>query len=230
MNKPIKIFTTFFLFFLLCNHASAAFILNGTRFIYDEGKKNISVEVTNNSNKEYGGQLWIDNIHNNNGVYMIAQPPFFRVNAKQKQIIRVMRTNERLPEDKESLFWLNVQEIPKKADNIQDGESSLAIAMNIKVKLIYRPQSIKDGRNDAEKKLIVLTENNKTWIKNPTPYYMAIVNVKNNGRDLILSKKVQNEIACLEPFSQISLEKRINGKISIDAINDWGGVQQYEIQ
>ncbi|ELD0440776.1 fimbrial chaperone [Escherichia coli] len=218
-----------FLFFLLCSHANAAFILNGTRFIYDEGKKNISIEVTNNSKKEYGGQLWIDNTNNKNGVYMIAQPPFFRVDAKQKQIIRIMKTNETLPEDKESLFWLNVQEIPKKSEDTQNGESSLAIAMDIKVKLIYRPENIKDGRKDAENKLNVFTENNKTWLRNPTPYYMAIVNVKNNGHDLILNKGIQNKIACLAPFSQVSLGQRIDGKIAVDAINDWGGVQEYEI-
>ncbi len=38
-----------------CSQSMAAFVLNGTRFIYEEGKKNISFEVTNNAEKTYGG-------------------------------------------------------------------------------------------------------------------------------------------------------------------------------
>ncbi|ECH9425824.1 fimbrial chaperone protein, partial [Salmonella enterica subsp. enterica] len=39
----------------------AAFTLNGTRFIYEEGKKNTSFEVSNSAKETYGGQVWIDN-------------------------------------------------------------------------------------------------------------------------------------------------------------------------
>ena len=52
------------------SQSMAAFVLNGTRFIYEEGKKNISFEVTNNAEKTYGGQVWIDNTNQNDGVYM----------------------------------------------------------------------------------------------------------------------------------------------------------------
>lgn len=34
--------------------AMAAFVLNGTRFIYEESKKNISLEVTNNAKGTWG--------------------------------------------------------------------------------------------------------------------------------------------------------------------------------
>ncbi|HFM3025071.1 TPA: fimbrial chaperone protein, partial [Escherichia coli] len=34
-----------------CRQSMGAFVLNGTRFIYEEGKKNISFEVTNNTEK-----------------------------------------------------------------------------------------------------------------------------------------------------------------------------------
>lgn len=50
---------------LICFNAYAAFTLNGTRFIYDEGRKNIAIEVKNNSDKTYGGQVWVDNLDGN---------------------------------------------------------------------------------------------------------------------------------------------------------------------
>ncbi|HDI6040063.1 TPA: fimbria/pilus periplasmic chaperone, partial [Escherichia coli] len=116
-----------------------------TRFIYDGGKKNISFEVSNSADQTYGGQVWIDNTNQGSGVYFVPQPPFFKVGAKQKQVVRIMNTDSSLPQDKESLFWLNVQEVPPKPD-VKDSEAGvLAIAMNTQVKLIYRPQSIKDG-------------------------------------------------------------------------------------
>ena len=106
----------------------------------------------------------------------------------------------------------------------------LAIAMNTRVKLIYRPLSIKDGRKDAEKQLKLVQQGNDTWLKNPTPYYMAVVGMKHNGKDIILNDAVMNQISQLKPFSEVNLNKKIIGKVSVDTVNDWGGVQSYEIR
>lgn len=106
--------------------------------------------------------MWIDNTSRGNGVYMVPQPPFFRVPPKQKQIIRIMNTDSNLPKDRESLYWLNVREVPPKPE-VKDSEGSvLAIAMNTRVKLIYRPTSIKDSRKDAEKQLKLEQRGNDT--------------------------------------------------------------------
>jgi P pilus assembly chaperone PapD len=101
--------------------------------------------------------------------------------------------------------------------------------MNTRVKLIYRPGTIKDGRKDAEKQLKLEQRGNETWLKNPTPYYMAIVNVKQDGKDVSLHDSVMKDVAQLKPFSDVNLGKKVSGKISVDSVNDWGGVQSYEI-
>lgn len=177
----------------------------------------------------YGGQVWVDNTSEGNGIYMVPQPPFFKVGAKQKQIIRIMKTDSSLPTDRESLFWLNVQEVPPKPDVKDSRGSVLAIAMNSRVKLIYRPSALKNGRENAEKKLTIEQRGDITWVKNPTPYYMAIVGVQTNGRELKLSDKVTKELTLLAPFSSVSLGVSARGSLKIAAINDWGGVQNYEI-
>lgn len=229
MNNSAKAALAALLTLFVSSQSMAAFVLNGTRFIYEEGKKNISFEVTNNADKTYGGQVWIDNTSQGNGVYMVPQPPFFKVSPKQKQIIRIMNTDTNLPKDRESLFWLNVQELPPKPEPKNSEGSVLAIAMNTRVKLIYRPASVKDARKDAEKQLKLEQHGNETWLKNPTPYYMAIVSMKQNGKDVAISDRVLNEVAQLKPFSDVNLGKRVSGKISVEAVNDWGGVQSYEI-
>lgn len=229
MNKVAKTAIAGVLSFAFCSQTMAAFVLNGTRFIYDENKKNITFEVTNNAGQMYGGQVWVDNTSEGNSIYMVPQPPFFKVGAKQKQIIRIMKTDSSLPTDRESLFWLNVQEVPPKPDVKESCGSVLAIAMNSRVKLIYRPSGLKNGRENAEKKLTMEQRGDKTWIKNPTPYYMAIVGVQTNGRELKLSDKVTKELTLLAPFSSVSLGVSARGSLKIAAINDWGGVQNYEI-
>ncbi|CBG91781.1 fimbrial chaperone [Citrobacter rodentium] len=229
MNKVAKTAIAVVLSFAFCSQAMAAFVLNGTRFIYDENKKNITFEVTNNASQMYGGQVWVDNTSEGNGIYMVPQPPFFKVGAKQKQIIRIMKTDSSLPTDRESLFWLNVQEVPPKPDVKDSRGSVLAIAMNSRVKLIYRPSALKNGRENAEKKLTIEQRGDITWVKNPTPYYMAIVGVQTNGRELKLSDKVTKELTLLAPFSSVSLGVSARGSLKIAAINDWGGVQNYEI-
>lgn len=230
MNKFVKGALATVLYLAFCSQAMAAFVLNGTRFIYEEGKKNTSLTVTNEADKTYGGQVWIDNTNQGNGVYMVPQPPFFKVGAKQKQVIRIMNTDSSLPKDRESLFWLNVQEVPPKPE-VKDTEGSvLAIAMNTRVKLIYRPAAIKDGRQDAEKQLILEQRGNETWLKNPTPYYMAVIGMKADGKKVALSDKVLADIAQLKPFSEVSLGKKVTGKTSVDAINDWGGAEEFAIR
>lgn len=230
MNKLGKAALAALLSLSFCSQSMAAFVLNGTRFIYEEGKKNTSFTVSNEADKTYGGQVWIDNTNQGSGVYMVPQPPFFKVGAKQKQVIRIMNTDSNLPKDRESLFWLNVQEVPPKPE-VKDSEGSvLAIAMNTRVKLIYRPTAIKDGRQGAEKQLVLEQRGNETWLKNPTPYYIAVVGVKVNGKKVSLSDKTLADIAQLKPFSEVSLGKKVTGKASVEAINDWGGVEEVTVR
>ncbi|EEH8383379.1 fimbrial chaperone [Salmonella enterica subsp. enterica serovar Montevideo] len=227
MNKLGKALLAVSLTFAVCTQAMAAFVLNGTRFIYEEGRKNTSFEVTNQSGKTYGGQVWIDNTTQGNGVYMVPAPPFFKLGAKQTQIIRIMKVDDALPKDRESLFWLNVQEVPPKPKE-SDG-NVLSIAMNTQVKLIYRPTALQGSRENAEQRIQVITRDGKTWLKNPTPYYFALVSVRENGQEVRLQKTVTDAMAIFAPFSEVSLDRALSGKISVEAVNDWGGTQVYAL-
>ena len=63
--------------------------------------------------EEYGGQIWIDNANTGDqNVYFAPSPTFFKVSGGHKQILRVLKINDSLPKDKESLFWVNVQGNP----------------------------------------------------------------------------------------------------------------------
>ncbi|MBC6504640.1 fimbria/pilus periplasmic chaperone, partial [Citrobacter freundii] len=154
-------------------------------------------------------------------------PPFFKVGPKGKQVVRLMNVNAALPADRESLFRLNVQEIPPKPKETEG--SVLAIAMNTQVKLIYRPKAITAGRKEAEKQLTLVNRDGHIWIKNPTPYYFAVTKVKSHGKELKLNGTAQRALAQLAPYSEVSTGHSGLSGISVDAINDWGGVVNYDI-
>lgn len=230
MNKLVKKVIITSLLMSISNHSMAAFTLSGTRFIYEADKKNLSFEVTNNAEQAYGGQVWVDNTNQNkDDVFIVPAPPFFKVKPKQKQIVRLLNVNENLPKDRESLFWLNVQEIPPKPTDTEG--SVLAIAMNTQVKLIYRPQALKKGRSDAEKQVQVVHQNGHAALKNPTPYYFAVIGLKQNGKEVKVTSEQNAALVQFAPYSEVSLGSTALGSgISIDAINDWGGIQSYEIK
>ncbi len=230
MNKMMKWGLASLLSLSLSGQALAAFTISGTRFIYEEGKKNLSVEVTNNTDSAYGGQVWVDNVGKGTIVSMVPTPPFFKVGPKQKQIVRLMKTDGgTLPSDRESLFWLNVQEIPPKP---KEGENVLSVAVNTRVKVFYRPKALLDGRRGAEKKIEVIHRGGATYLKNPTPYWFAITKVKVNGTDIALTPAEEKNLSMLAPFGEVAVSKlsAATKNISVDTINDWGGVDNHALK
>lgn len=224
MTKTQIFKTAALLGLVLSCQAQAAFTLGGTRFVYEEGRKNISVEVTNNASETYGGQVWVDNVLQPAGeVYFTPAPTFFRVEGQQKQIIRLLNINPALPKDRESLFWLNVQEIPPAA---KEGQNVLAIALNIQVKLFYRPQVLVKGREKAEQKLQV----SGSILKNPTPYYFAVTAVTVNGQKLKLSHEQDSQLSQLAPFGEVNLGRSLSGTVQVEAIDDYGARREYTLK
>ncbi|EHA0861535.1 fimbrial chaperone, partial [Salmonella enterica] len=217
MNKLLSVISL-----CLCSSfANAAFTLDSTRYIYDEGQQSVSVTIKNESEHKYGGQVWIDNTNNNDEqVFFSPSPMVFKLDQKQSQIVRVVNINSDLPKDKETLFWLNVQEIPPASK----GEgSSLSLAINSRVKLIYRPTSLKNNREDAEKNIKLINSGSEACLENTTPYYFAISEVKVNGKAIVLNSDAKDKLGKFAPFSKVCLGKINTGEnISITAFNDYG--------
>lgn len=222
--KGLFIFASLFLF---TTSSHAAFVLNSTRYIFDESKDNISLQVDNQSSQEYGGQIWIENQEQNDkNVYFVPSPTFFKVTGQHKQVLRILKINDMLPKDKESLFWINVQEIPKAP---KDGTNALSIALHTQVKMIYRPDILKDKRENAEKNIKLINDESGTVLFNDSPYYFAVINVKQNGKTINLEENIKNKISVFPPFEKISLNKKLTGNISFVAFDDYGVDREYNI-
>ncbi|MPS41559.1 fimbrial chaperone protein [Vibrio sp. VGrn 2] len=205
--------------------SSAAFVLNGTRVIYQEAANGATVVVNNQAKSDYAGQAWVDSFEEgDNTTSFVSIPSFFEVKAETKQVLRMVKVNNDLPSDRESIFWLNVQEIPK-ADT--SAANKIVIAINTKVKMIYRPEALATSRRDAEANLYFYLDESdgKVKLKNPTPYYFSI-------------KALQPEIdlnlvsGTLAPFSTVDMPqfKSLPKSIKISAVDDYGAVNEYTLK
>ena len=211
--------------------AYSAVSMDRTRIIFNGGQKSISLNISNNNNQlPYLAQGWLENTDGQKiQSPLVVLPPVQRLEpGKSSQVkIEALPAINTLPQDRESLFYFNLREIPPKTNK----PNSLQIALQTRVKLFYRPKAIIPEQNSTpwQEKLTLDKQGERFVVKNPTPYYMAIVNVKNNGKNIVLSNKVMKDVSQIKPFSDVNLGKKVNGNISVDAINDWGGVQSYEI-
>ncbi|MEM7979441.1 molecular chaperone, partial [Morganella morganii] len=134
-------FTFLIITFLTMSQAIAAVVVGGTRFIYPQDKKMITIPVDNTDKKSaYLIQSWVEKEDGmTKSKDFILTPVIFQLDAGKKGILRVMLKKTEFPDDRESLLWLNIKGIPETDEN---RENKLQIVINSKFKLFYRPAGL----------------------------------------------------------------------------------------
>lgn len=197
--------------------ANAGVIIGGTRVVYDGNKKEASIDVNNPDKTPYLIQSWVETL--NGGAEkapFIITPPLYRLDNDQQNVERIVLTGN-VPQDKESLYWLNIKAIPSAAVK----ENTLQIAVKTRIKLIYRPAALK-GINPEElaDRLTWQRSGNQIQVNNPTDVVMNFNEINVNG------KKLEN-VSYVLPGStaRFDIPKGVNsGEITFKIINDYGGV------
>ncbi|MDV7105861.1 fimbria/pilus periplasmic chaperone [Vibrio sp. TH_r3] len=207
--------------------AHSALVLMGTRFIYNESDRAIPVAVQNYADTAYGAQFWIENTEDTATIPFSVTPSVFTIKPNGgKQVVQVSKLDDdSFKKDRESLFTINVQEIPPVPEDDSLSGNVLVMASRIIVKMMYRPKSIEDGRDRAEEQVNIKRQGEAWVFKNPTPYYFAFMSINN---DPSLATKALNRMA---PFSQTQIvlpNTSVSTKnVKFSAIDDFGGVRQY---
>ncbi|MEQ4924651.1 fimbrial biogenesis chaperone [Proteus hauseri] len=224
MVKKIKFHSfklTFILIFTLFNItlANASVGLETTRLIYNENDKSGSLVAFNN-NKElnYLIQSWIVDKDNNLSDDFIVTPPVLKVQALNKNTLDITKIIS-LPDNQESLYWVNVKFI---APGNKNDENVLRYTIINKIKLIYRPTVLKDLIPEkAVEQLTVKTNNGFVSIYNPTGVYINLSGALDGD------KKIETP-SYIEPFSEIKVSAHLNKSFSINYINDLGKVLNHQ--
>ncbi|EFO0998638.1 fimbria/pilus periplasmic chaperone [Escherichia albertii] len=128
---------------LVAGRAEAGVALGATRVIYPAGQKQVQLAVTNNDeNSTYLIQSWVENADGVKDGRFVVTPPLFAMKGKKENTLRILdATNNQLPQDRESLFWMNVKAIPS-MDKAKLNENTLQLAIISRIKLYYRPAKL----------------------------------------------------------------------------------------
>lgn len=129
----------------------------GTRFIYPAAEREINVRLTNTANQPALVQAWLDagNPSAQPGAEklpFVVLPPLIRVEANKGQTLRIVRVGGELPKDQESVFWINVLEVPPRAEGTAD-RNVMQLAFRTRLKLFYRPEGLQGKLQDGVDKL-----------------------------------------------------------------------------
>ncbi|CAM8266192.1 molecular chaperone [Enterobacter asburiae] len=197
------------------SNAYAGVIIGGTRVIFEGGGKEASIGINNADSVPYLIQSWVDMPEGNaNKAPFIVTPPLYRLEGGQQNIERILLSGS-LPQDKESLFWLNIKAIPSSSKQA----NSLQIAVKTRIKLIYRPASLKASTPEEQaSKLTWSRSGNKLMVTNPTQYII-------NFNEISIGNKKLDEVTWVAPGSTAAfiLPSDANGNhISFKVINDYG--------
>ena len=210
---------------MMANQASAALALDATRYIYSGNTAFVSAMVNNESDNTYGGQVWVDNIvETDTRPTFVATPSFFKIKGKGRQVFRIMKMSDHMPKDKESIYWVNLQEIPP----AQEG-SGLTMAIRMQVKLIYRPEAIVKDRPGAEANMTIKHLPGKQLLVNSTPYIFAIGEVLDSNDNAIMFSKADTEkLTMFMPGDSVN----VTGKTvkAVSALSDYGSLDTYVLK
>ncbi|WP_454724647.1 MULTISPECIES: fimbrial biogenesis chaperone [Cupriavidus] len=161
--------------------AAAALSVVGTRFVYPESARELTVRVGNAGDGPILVQAWLDRGDPDAdparlSVPFVLAPPMFRLDAGHKSVLRLRHTGEPLPRDRESVFWLNFLEVPALPE---DSRNLLRLSYRSRMKLLYRPAGLPGSADEAISRV--------TWrlggasasgeavleADNPTPYHVS---------------------------------------------------------
>lgn len=210
----------------------AAVSLDRTRVIFTGSEKSVSLSVSNqNTQLPYLAQAWIENEQSEKITSpLVVLPPIQRLEAGANSQVKIQGLPELglLAQDRESLFYFNLREIPPRSDK----PNTLQIALQTRVKLFYRPAAIapKAGLNEApwQEKLTLTRQNDRYLVNNPTPYYVTLIDATPN-----LKAASANDFKPLmiAPRGQLDLgvsSKALGDKPVLTYVNDYGGRPQLQ--
>ncbi|EEA2717980.1 fimbria/pilus periplasmic chaperone [Salmonella enterica subsp. enterica serovar Urbana] len=200
---------------------NAAVALDRTRAVFNGNGKSISLNISNDNQKvPYLAQAWLEDAQEKKITTgpLVVTPPVQRLEPGAKSMVRVMAPGAAgLPQDRETLFYFNLREIPPKSKK----ENVLQIALQTRIKLFYRPASIVQGPDAVwQDRLILHAEQGGYRIENPTPYFITVIGL---GGTALQAENGRFDVVMVSPKSSISVKSGTWNTPYLTYINDYGG-------
>ncbi|MFC5741393.1 molecular chaperone [Dyella tabacisoli] len=210
-------------------------LIGGTRVVFPAKDGEVTVRLTNDNERPVLVESWIDrgDAHSTPesvDVPFLITPPLFRMDAKKEQSLRIVYTHEQLPADRESLFWLNVLEVPPKPTGAEaQSQNLLQLALRSRLKLFYRPANLAGDPLKAPAQLtwkaVADGKNVALEVHNPTPYYITLTELSLTvaGKPLTAETGMVAPMADLRlPVQALANKPAAGTPVSFTALNDFG--------
>ncbi|UWM64716.1 molecular chaperone [Enterobacter sp. CP102] len=230
MKKLILLFSAMVISFA----GNASVVINATRIIYPAQSKYVNIQLVNRSKTTHLVQSWIDTGNPGAAPETIKTPfsltpPVVKMAANDGQALKLSLINgEQLPKDRESVYWLNVLDVPPVPEASKDGDNYLQVALRSRIKLLYRPENLSELSNETIKKVSLSQQSGATCLKNDSPYYITITEIVSwHGGDIkkkTTEKNLLTNAAFISPFSCMQIAGSIKQAGSYRAawIDDYG--------
>lgn len=179
------------MFVAVAQQTCASVVIASTRVIYPAGDREVTIRLTNKGNTPVLVQAWLDNgemaeLPTKIAVPFILTPPIFRMEPDKGQALRLRYTGEPLAKDKETMFWLNVLEVPPK-DKAAAEANAVRMVIRTRIKVLFRPEALPGKAKTAPAKLTwsIVRHGNGYALKasNATPYFVNLGAVSLNIAD-----------------------------------------------
>ncbi|HET6804797.1 MAG TPA: fimbria/pilus periplasmic chaperone [Frateuria sp.] len=222
--------------------AHANVIISGTRVVFPAQDGEVTVRLTNNNDRPALVEAWVDagdehSTPDKVNTPFVITPPLFRMEAHKDQNLRIIATSAALASDRESLFWLNVLEIPPKPSSPEmTGKNLLQFAFRSRLKLFYRPAGLQGDPVKAPTRLrwkvVPQAQGYALEVHNPTAYHITIVRVSltDAGKTYTGDKPgmVAPQADLRLPITGLTHAPAAPGKVRFSIINDYGATMAFE--
>lgn len=161
--------------------AEASVVVSGTRVIYPADAKHVTVQLTNQDAFPNAVQAWVD-VDNPQSTPVDADGPFVvtpavsRIAPGAGQRIRVMFAGQDVPSDRESVFHLNVLQVPP-MNTAHADQNKVMVLMRNRLKMFYRPAGIAGTPAQIPEQLrFRIQQSGNNWhvqVDNPTGYHAS---------------------------------------------------------
>ncbi|MFS2127232.1 molecular chaperone [Pseudomonas sp. Pseusp97] len=161
--------------------AQASVVITGTRVIYPGDAREKTVQLSNKDGFPNVIQAWIDiddpaSTPDTAKAPFVVNPSVSRMAPGSGQTLRILYTGSGLPRDRESLFHLNVLQIPPR-NAAKAEQNQMLLMLRNRLKLFYRPAGIAGSPEQLPEKLrFSLVQNGSDWsvkVENPTGYHAS---------------------------------------------------------
>lgn len=220
----------------------AGIVIQGSRVVYPAKEREVSIKMTNIGEQPSLVQAWVDKGNEKltadkaDGPFLIT-PPITRVEAKKGQTLRLVYTgDEAASKTQETVFWLNVLDVPPMP---KDQEANfLQVAVRSRLKIFYRPEGLQGNPNQAAQDIswsvvpagagFVLRARNNAAFHVSLATVQLIAGGKIHSVDKDNVKMIAPGTSMDFPLRTLTSQPGAGSKVDYQWVTDYGALNRYE--